>query len=136
MEDPDNSGNALLLGTLEEFLDCGGWCSGDDPKFLKFTDINYCVQKGIKSSYSECYENKGACYDKFKDFLVSKGNMMGAGSIIAGVVCLANMIMICCICNHPNNRGRKRQNFYARMMEADWRDILTSPFYLFFTLIQ
>ena len=45
---------------------------------------------------------------------------MGVWSVIASGVCFINMISICCICYHPNNRGRKRQNFYARMMESDW----------------
>lgn len=35
------------MGTLEDFLDCGGWCEVDNvPKFLRFSDINKCVKSG------------------------------------------------------------------------------------------
>ena len=69
------------------------------------------------SHYIDCMNSRQGCYDQFKDFTISKGKKMGVWSIIASAVCLINMVMICCICYHPAHRDRKRQNFYARMMQ-------------------
>lgn len=43
--------------------------------------------------------------------------MMGVACLVGSLVCLVNMVMICCICYHPDNSGRKRENFYSRMLE-------------------
>lgn len=50
IKDPVTDANGFLLGTLEDILDCGGWCVSDDyPKFLRFSDINFCTSKGSES---------------------------------------------------------------------------------------
>ncbi len=54
----------------------------------------------------------------FKDFLTGNGRLMGYACSIATLICLINVITVCCICYHPSKRSRG-SNFYARMMEDD-----------------
>ena len=67
----------------------------------------------------ECFENRPACYNEFRDFVLSKGTIMGISMTIASVFALVNMIFICCICFHPMTKTQKHKNFYARMMDTD-----------------
>lgn len=55
------------MEALERFLDCGGWCKGDD-KYFKFTDINECSTEGTSYIYKECL-NKENCHDRFESFM-------------------------------------------------------------------
>ena len=35
--------NILLMGALEEFLECSGWCPNETLRFYRFSDINKCL---------------------------------------------------------------------------------------------
>lgn len=41
----DDEANGVLLGSLEDFLGCSGWCSNDAARFLRFSDINFCTSE-------------------------------------------------------------------------------------------
>lgn len=41
-EENATQSNTLLMASLEEMLECGGWCPGDDS-YYRFSDINSCV---------------------------------------------------------------------------------------------
>lgn len=72
----------------------------------------------VKFFYTlDCYSKKEACYDKFKDFMVSKGKVMGIATGIMTVIVLLNVIFVFCICCHPHTKAQKNKNFYARMMD-------------------
>ena len=47
------------------------------------------------------------------------GQIVGFGCLIALVICMINIIAVCCICYHPDRVRGKKSNFYSRMIELD-----------------
>lgn len=46
------------------------------------------------------------------------GRIVAFGCLGAVLICLINIIAVCCICCHPSKVGRG-SNFYSRMIEMD-----------------
>ena len=99
-------------------------------RFDRFTDINYCVTEGIWWINLDCLNKKEACYDAFKDFMVSKVETFGIIGAIATLICLINIVTVCCLCYHPVKRHTTK-NFYSRMMEDWWMNSQFKYLYIF-----
>jgi len=69
--------------------------------------------------YLDCFTNLENCHDAFENFMTGSGRIVGFGCLIAVLVCLLNIIAVCCICYHPTRVGGNRSNFYSRMIEMD-----------------
>ena len=50
--------------------------------------------------------------------MTGSGRIVGFGCLIAMLVCLLNMVAVCCICYHPS-KTKSSSNFYSRMIEMD-----------------
>ena len=69
--------------------------------------------------YSDCFAGLENCHDAFENFMTGSGRIVGFGCLIAVLVCLLNIVAVCCICYHPTRVGGNRSNFYSRMIEMD-----------------
>ena len=58
------------------------------------------------------------CHSSFEDFMTGSGRIVGFGCLIAMLVCLLNIVAVCCICYHPS-KAKSSSNFYSRMIEMD-----------------
>lgn len=110
--------SVLLLGALEEVLGCGGWCEAETFKFYRFTNVNTCNTEGILLAYEDCLKKLPGCYQAFKDFMNNKAEIIAIVCLFATIICLLNLVVVCCICCHPTKAGKKK-NFYARMIDTD-----------------
>lgn len=82
-----------LLGSVEEALDCSGWCDNiANSLFFKFSSV-------------DAGKPKTACYETMKTNLNKYGNVIGISAFIASLflllVCAANLA-ICC---SPENKS-------------------------------
>ena len=50
--------------------------------------------------------------------MVSKGKFIGIGCLIAMLICLVNIVALCCICCHPSRTG-SRGDVYSPMVAGD-----------------
>jgi hypothetical protein len=50
--------------------------------------------------------------------MMGSGRTVGLGCLVAALVCILNIVAICCICLHPT-KANKGSNFYSRMIEID-----------------
>ena len=55
------------------------------------------------------------CHDAFKDFLTTKGQIIGFGCAIALLVCFINLITVCCIFCYPKKHTK---DFYNDLMDG------------------
>ena len=67
----------------------------------------------------ECFGGLKNCHDAFEDFMSGSGRVVGLGCLIAMLVCLINIVAVCCICYHPDrNKNGGASNFYQRMVDG------------------